>query len=156
MTTTFQMDRQTAFDVFVLRSRERAEKGGPDIGAVLTDAVIDRNILAASVWGKKHLPGGADNNPGFWELSFAACMELGALTVDPAYLTRNQKIQAFREFSNTIPADVYKKIFLNDATYVQFLSPEQRAVLASLGGQRGFRHLVNTKLPHSGGNNATA
>ena len=154
MTTTLQMDPQAAYDVFVLRSRERAEKGGPDIGAVLTDVVVDRNILVASVWGKKHLPGGADNNPGFWELSFAACIELGVLMVDPTYLTRGEKIQAFREFSNTIPADVYKKIFLNDATYDQHLTAEQRVSLASLGGPQGFKHLVNSKLPVAGGSNA--
>ena len=154
MTTTFQMDRQTAFDVFVLRSRERAEKGGPDIGAVLSPSVVNRNILVASVWGRKNLPSGADNNVGFWELSFAACIELGVLKVDPAYLTRDEKIQAFREFSNTIPADVYKKIFLNDATYDQYLTQEQRVSLASLGGPQGFKHLVNSKLPVAGGSNA--
>ena len=56
--------------------------------------------------------------------------------VDPTYLTRDEKIQAFREFSNTVSADVYKKIFLNDATYDQYLTAEQRVSLASLGVNR--------------------
>ena len=40
-----------AFDEFLLRQRLYYEDGIPDIGAVLTQNVLEENILKAKIWG---------------------------------------------------------------------------------------------------------
>jgi len=136
---------QDAFDEFKMRTNMLSDAGTDDIGAVLTDAVIEKNILRAQIWGAKHLPGGlaAANDSDWWFLAFANCISLGVMDVDPTYLTKEFRIQAFKDFSVTVTAEVYKMIYINDESYIQKLSAEQREVLATLGGQKGFRRLVD-------------
>jgi hypothetical protein len=138
---------QEAFDEFRMRANMLSEDGAADIGAVLTDAVIDRNILLAQIWGTKHLPGGINSatDSDWWFLSFSNCIQLGVLNIDPTYLTKEFRIKAFKEFSVSVPATVYKMIYVNDESYIQQLNPEQRAVLAQIGGQRGFKRFVDFK-----------
>jgi hypothetical protein len=141
------MTPQAAFETFLQHARQLSEDGGPDIGAVLTDAVIEENREIAEGWAMTYLPGGlsAANNPGWHELAFTGAISL--LQADPNYLSWAERIKAFRAFSNTIPAAVYKMIYYNDAAYTQKLSHEQRQVLETLGGQKGFAYLVDSKLP---------
>jgi hypothetical protein len=135
-----------AFDEFLLRQRLYYEDGTPDIGAVLTQNVLEENTIKAKIWGAKHLPGGysSANNPDWWVLSFSNCVSLGVLKVDPNYLTKTERKKKFIAFDTTISPAVLKMIYRNDDTYTQHLTAEQREVLASLGGPRGVRHLVDS------------
>jgi hypothetical protein len=146
MTVTFDKQGiQAAYETFLIRTRILSNDGGPDIGAVLTNNVRDRNTAIAQVWGTENLPGGlsAANNPGWWELAFAGAISIGALTVDPNYLANDARIKLYREFDRTVPAAVTKMIYLNQPEHEQKLSLEQREILARLGGPRGYKQLVN-------------
>jgi hypothetical protein len=138
---------QKAFDEFQMRANMMSASGveNVDIGAVLTPAVIDTNILRAQIWGTKNLPGGlaSADDSDWWFLSFSNCLTMGALEIDPTYLPKCERLAAFKKFSNSISAEDYKKIYLNDESYVQKLSEEQRDALARIGGQRGFKFFVN-------------
>jgi hypothetical protein len=135
-----------AFDEFLLRQRLYYEDGTPDIGAVLTKEVLEDNTLKAKIWGAKHLPGGysSANNPDWWVLAFSNCVSLGVLKVDPNYLTKAERTQRFIEFDATVSPAVLKMIYQNDEAFVQQLTAEQREVLASLGGPRAVKHLVDS------------
>jgi hypothetical protein len=138
---------QKAFDEFQMRANMMSASGveNVDIGAVLTPAVIEINILRAQIWGAKNLPGGlaSADDSDWWMLAFSNCINLGALEIDPTYLSKAERLAAFEKFSNSISAEDYKKIYLNDESYVQKLSEEQRDALAQIGGQRGFKFFVN-------------
>jgi hypothetical protein len=139
------MTVQEAFDEFLMRQRIYFEDGSPDIGAVLTKGVLERNALTAKIWGTKHLPGGysSANNPDWWVLSFSNCVSLGVLKVDPNYLTKAERKKKFIEFDATVRPAVLKMIYGNDEAYTQHLTAEQREVLASLGGPRGVKHIID-------------
>ena len=134
-----------AFDEFLLRQRLYYEDGTPDIGAVLTQNVLEENTLKAKIWGAKNLPGGysSANNPDWWVLAFSNCVSLGVLKVDPNYLTKAERVNAFKEFDRTVSPLTLKLIYLNDETYNQYLTEDQRAVLANLGGPRGVKRIVD-------------
>jgi hypothetical protein len=137
---------QDAFDEFMMRAHAMSEET-EDIGATLTDAVIEKNLKIAQGWGMENLPGGLSSadDSDWWFLSFSNCIVQGLLNVDPTYLTREYRLAAFKAFSNTVSAATYKAIYRNDESYIQKLSQEQRDVLATLGGQKGFKRLVNYK-----------
>jgi hypothetical protein len=140
------MTDQEAFDEFLLRQRLYYEDGTPDIGAVLTKDVIEENTLKAKIWGAKNLPGGYSSagNTDWWVLAFSNCVSLGVLKVDPNYLTKAERKKKFFEFDATVRPAVLKMIYRNDEVYTQHLTAEQREVLASLGGPRGVKHIVDS------------
>ena len=133
---------QTAYAEFIVRAQFAAIDGGENICGYLADAVRERNNTIAAVWGSENLLGEADS-ADWWQIAFTNCIRKGYMKADPNYLNQEQREKLFKQFNLTIPAAVMKAIYNNDSGYVEKLSPEQQAILARLGGQKGYQGLMD-------------
>lgn len=132
---------QTAYQEFILRAQFAAIDGGENICGYLTDVVRDKNNAIAAVWGSENLSGEADT-ADWWQICYVNCISKGYMKADPNYLNHEARVELFGKFNTTIPAAVQKEIWLNAPGYAAKLSQEQQAILARLGGQDGYRSLV--------------